>query len=115
MLMVRLIPNYFPSSQNALEVNCSPQSDIALSGSPKYLYMWLRRSPTVPLVVIVLLRGQKITPFVRPWSIMTIIKLYLWDSGKLVMKSIKIWEKGLPDVDTLTVMLCTKQKKQLMS
>ena len=53
MLMVRLIPNCFPNSQNALEANWGPWSNIALSGSPKRLYMLLRRCSAVPLVVIV--------------------------------------------------------------
>ena len=99
--MVRLIPNCFPNSHNALEANWGPWSNITLSGSPKHLYMLLRRSSAVPLVVIVLLQEDKITPFVRPWSTMTIIASYPWDSGRLVMKSIKIWAKGLPVRDPL--------------
>ena len=45
-------------------------------------------------VEAVLLQGQKITPFERPWSTMTKMESKLWECGRSVMRSIEICWKG---------------------
>ena len=70
-----LMPSNFRSSVNAFDANCGPQSKIILSRSPNCLYKFSRSRCAVSLEVSVLFQGSKITPFERPWSIMTKIEL----------------------------------------
>jgi hypothetical protein len=43
---------------------------------------------------MVFLQGERITPFVSPWSTMTMTESKPLDSGKLVIRSMEICEKG---------------------
>ena len=47
-----------------------------------------------PIASTVLLQGIKITPFIRPWSTMTIKESKLSHSGRSAMKSVVTNEKG---------------------
>jgi hypothetical protein len=46
------------------------------------------------LDVIVFLQSERITPFISPWSTMTMTESKPPDSGKLVIRSTEICEKG---------------------
>ena len=52
---------------------------------------------TVPLAVIVLSHGMRITPLVSPWSTMTKIESKPSTGGKSVMRSIKQLANGRVD------------------
>ena len=94
MLIASLMPKSRPNSRNALEANWGPRSEMALSGNPYRLYRESSKIFAVPMASIVLLQGSKITPFVDPWSTTTRIESKLSDSGRSVMKSMVIKEKG---------------------
>ena len=87
-------PRSFTSSTNALDVNCGPLLDMILSGNPNLLYKLLSKSSAVPLAVIVLLHGMRITPLLSPWSTMTNMESKFLIGGKSVMKSMEQWAKG---------------------
>src|SRR5271156_623559 len=53
----------------------------------------------VPIASMVLLQGSRITPFVDPWSTTTIMESKPSDSGRSVIKSIVIKEKGRKGLD----------------
>jgi hypothetical protein len=72
---------------NALAVNCGPQSDNILSGKPNHLYKFLCKRLPILSIVTVLVVGQKITPFERPWSTMTKIESLYSAGGKSMIKS----------------------------
>ena len=74
---------------NAFDANCGPRSDMSLSGSPNLFYRLLSKSFSVPSAVIVLLKGRRITPLLRPWYTTTRIESYSFTVGKSVMKSIE--------------------------
>ena len=84
-----LMPSSFSSSTNALEANCSPRSEMILSGSPNLLYKFSSKSFPVSLAVMVLLHGMMITPLLRPWSTTTKIELKLLIDGRSVINSIE--------------------------
>ena len=88
------IPSSFNSSMNVFDVNWGPRSEIILSGKPNLLYKFLSRSLAVPSVVIVLLQGRRITPFVRPWSTTTNIESNSSDGGRSVIRSIEQFANG---------------------
>ena len=94
MLMANLIPRSLPNSLKALEANCGPRSEIALSGSPYRLYKESSKILAVPIASIVLLHGSRITPFVDPWSTTTSMESKPSEIGRSVIKSIVIKEKG---------------------
>ena len=73
---------------NDFEVNCGPQSEIILSGSPNLLYKLSSKSFAVPSAVIILLHGMGITTLLRPWST-TKIESKVFMVGKSVKKSIE--------------------------
>ena len=70
---------------------------MILSGKPNLLYKFLSKSLAVPSVVIDLLQGIRIIPFVRPWTITTRIESNPSAGGKLVIKSIEQLAKGHVD------------------
>ena len=82
-----LIPRSFNSSMNDFDANCSPRSEVILSGSPNLLYKLSSKSFAVPSAVIILLHGRRITPLLRLWSTTTKIESKVFMVGKLVMKS----------------------------
>ena len=94
-------PNRRSSSRKDLAANCGPLSEIILSGRPKHLYKLSRSSLVVPSAVSVLLQESKITPFVRPWSTMTMIESYPCEGGRLVMRSMEHCANGRSEVDPL--------------
>ena len=94
MLMFSLMPSSHPNSLNACEANCGPLSDIALSRRPKCLYSEVSRMVPVCSAVIVVLHDSKITPFVDPWSTMTMIESNPSDTGRSVIKSMVMRENG---------------------
>ena len=94
MLMFSLMPNSRPNSLKASEANCGPLSEIALSGRPKRLYNEVSKMVPVCSAVIVLFHDSKITPFVDPWSTMTMIELNPSDIGRSVIKSMVMRENG---------------------
>ena len=55
-------------------------------------------SPAVAVLTV----GQRITPFVSPWSTMDRIESNPFDLGRSVSKSHEIWAKGLVDVGPST-------------
>ena len=71
-------------------VNCGPQSDIMMSGSPYLLNTSLMYSSAVSIAVIISLQGDRITPFESPWLTTTKIESNPLLSGKSMMKSIVI-------------------------
>jgi hypothetical protein len=48
----------------------------------------------MPSDVMVFLQGERITPFISPWSTMTMTESKPLDSGKSVIRSMEICEKG---------------------
>ena len=94
MLMFSLMLSSHPNSLNACEANCGPLSDIALSGGPKHLYNEVSKMVPVCSAVIVLLHDSKITPFVDPWSTITMIESNPSETGRSVIKSIVRRENG---------------------
>ena len=94
MLMFNLMPSSHPNSLNACEANCRPLSDIALSGRPKHLYSEVSRMVPICSAVIVLLHDSKITPFIDPWSTMTMIESNPSETRRSVIKSMVRRENG---------------------
>ena len=82
------------SSAVKAEVNCGPLSKIKQLCSLKQMKTCLKNSSAIPLALIVLLQGVRITPFKRPWLTMTSSELKLLDKGRLVMRSIDSCWKG---------------------
>ena len=93
-MSAEVILSNFIISWNALAVNWGPQSEIILSRSPNCLYRLSSRSCAAPSAVRVFVQGIKITPFERPWSTMTKIKLKLLMGGRSVIRSIEQLAKG---------------------
>ena len=89
-----MIPKSFRSSVKAFDANWGPQSEMILSGSPNHLYSPSKSSLAVSSDVIVLLQGDKITPFKRPWSTMTKMESHPSARGRSVMRSIEECAKG---------------------
>ena len=56
-------------------MNWGPRLEMILSGNPNHLYMPSKSSLVVSSDVIVLLQGDKITPFERLWSTTTKMEL----------------------------------------
>ena len=74
---------------------------MALSGSPYRRYKEFKIIDAVFIASIVLWQGSKITPFEDPWSTMTMIESYPSDTGRSVMKSIMMREKGRGESDLI--------------
>ena len=55
---------------------------------------WWRKSLATPAASMVFEQGMRITPFVRPWSTMTINESCPSDGGRLVMRSTESCLKG---------------------
>ena len=62
------------------------------------MYKFLNKSWAVPSMVIVLLHGIRITPFVSPWSTTTNIESNPLDKGRSVIRSIEQFANGRVDV-----------------
>ena len=75
-------------------MNCGPLSDIRESWSLKCLNTWWRKSFTTPAVSMVFEQEMRITPFVRPWSTITINESCPFEGGKLVTKLTESCLKG---------------------
>ena len=82
------------SSQANAEVNCRPLSEIRESWRPKHLKTWKRKSWAMLAASMFLEQGARITPFVRPWSTMTIKESWPVDGGRLVMRSTESCRNG---------------------
>ena len=85
----------FKSYWNACAANLGSLSEIILSGSPNLLKRLSRRSMAAPTQVSVFAQGHKITPFERPQSTTTRIESYPSIGGRLVIRSMEQWAKGL--------------------
>ena len=92
-----LTPRSYSISTNAFDANCGPRSEMILSGKPNLLYKFLSSNLAVPLAVIVLLHGMRITPLVSPWSTMTRIESKPSTGCKSVMRSIEQLANGHVD------------------
>ena len=99
-----LTPRSFSILTNAFDANCGPQSEMILSSKPNLLYKFSSSNLAVPLVVIVLSYGMRITPLVSPWSTMTRIESKLSTGGKSVMRSIEQLANGHIDFAPLVGM-----------
>ena len=64
-----------------------PLSDIMESWRPKCLNTWWRKCLATPAASMVLEQRMRITPFVRPWSTMTINESCPLEGGRSVMRS----------------------------
>ena len=82
------------SLQAKAEANCGPLSDIMESCRPKHLNTKLKKSWATPFALIILEQGARITPFVRPWSTMTIKESKPLDGGRSVMRLTESCLKG---------------------
>jgi hypothetical protein len=89
---VFLYPRSFPSSIVNFDANWGPRSEMSFSGSPNLVKTHSRKRSATPSVVIVLLQGERITPFVRLWSTTTIIESKPLLRGRSVIKSTESWE-----------------------
>ena len=77
------------------EVNWGLQSKMTLECRPNQEKTGLKKSGATPALSISLVQGQKITPFVRPWSSMTITESKPLDRGKPEIRLIEIEENGV--------------------
>jgi hypothetical protein len=92
-----LTPSLDNIALNAFAANCGPRSDNILSGNPNRLYKFSCNKSPIPSIVTVLVVGQRITPFERPWSTTTKIELLPSTGGKSVIKSMLQWANGRVD------------------
>ena len=84
------MPNFFISSRNIREVNCGPQSERILSGSPNHLKTLSRIIVAVVLEVAPIFeQGMRIIPFIRLWSTTERIESRPQMGGKSVIKSME--------------------------
>ena len=77
-----------------LEANWGLQSEMIFVYSPKRRNTLWKKSDAIPSAVTVFLVGQRITPLLRPWSTMTKRELNPDETGRSVMRSQEIWQKG---------------------
>jgi len=84
-----LMPSLFKRAWNEHTTNCSPQSEIILSGSPNHRYRCVRRIDASSSAVIVFLHSTSMIPLVSSWSTVDRILSNPFDVGRLVMKSIE--------------------------
>ena len=82
------------SSRVKAEANCGPLSEMMESYRPKCLNTKSKKSWMTLFASIVFEQGARITPFVRPWSTMTIKESKLSDGGRSVMRSTESGLKG---------------------
>ena len=82
------------SSLVKVEANWGPLSDITESCRPNRLKTWEKKSLATPATSMVLEHGIMITPFVRPWSTMTIIESLSCILGRSVTRSTESCLKG---------------------
>ena len=68
------------------EANWGPLSDIKESWRLKHLNTWWRKCLATPAVSMVLEQGMRITPFIRPWSTMTINESCPFKGGREVTR-----------------------------
>ena len=69
--------------------------------NPNHLNMKSKNSWAIPAASTVLEQGARITPFIRPWSTMTITESKPEDRGRLVMRSTESCLKGRVMVDQI--------------
>ena len=89
------------SSLAKVEANWGPRSEITMSCSPNCLNTWLKKSWAILFASMVLEQGARITPFVRPWSTMTINESYPWERGRSVIRSTNNCLNGRVEVDLI--------------
>ena len=80
-----------------LATNLGSQSEMILSGKPILVNMCLINRLAILSAFAVFVVGMSIIPFVRPWSTTDKIASYPLIGGRSVIKSYKIWAKGLLD------------------
>ena len=68
------------------DANCGPLSDIREPWSPNHLNTWWRKSLATLATSMVFEQGMRITPFIRPWSTMTINESCPFEGGKSVTR-----------------------------
>ena len=73
------------SSLANVEVNCGPLSEIWVSWRPKHLNTFSRKSFSTPATSMIFKQGIMITPFIGPWSTMTIKESNPLEGGRSVM------------------------------
>ena len=64
-----------------------------MSCRPKCLKTLLRKICAISVALMVLKQGVRITPFIRPWSTMTMIESWLSKDGRSVMRSMESYLK----------------------
>ena len=74
---------------------------MRVSCSPSRLKTKLKNNWAIPAASIVLEQGARITPFVRPWSTMTITESNPKERGSSVMRSTESCLKGSEMVDAI--------------
>ena len=94
MLNVDWTPSSLSRAYATFEVNWVPLSDIILLGSPYHLQVCSSRILAIPSELMDFLH-RVITAVLVNLSVTIWSKLYLFDSGRLVMKSMVIVPNGL--------------------
>ena len=69
--------------------------------SPNHLKTKSKNNWVIPTASMVLEQGARITPFVRPWSTMTITESKLEETGRSVMRLTESCLKGRETVDEI--------------
>ena len=74
---------------------------MRVSCSPNCLKTKSKNNWAIPAALTVLEQGARITPFVRPWSTMTITESNPEEIGRSVMRSTESCLKGRETVDEI--------------
>ena len=89
------------SSLASAEANCGPLSDIRVLWRPNHLKMFSKKSFPTLATSMVFEQGIMTTPFIRPWSTMTMMESWPFTRGKSVTRSTKSCLKGSEEVDRI--------------
>ena len=96
------LTSYLRSQASSLaraEANWGPLSDITVSWSPNRLKTFWKKSLPTPAASMDFELGMMITPFVRLWLTMTMMKSMLPTRGRSVTKSTESCLNGSAEVD----------------
>ena len=84
-----------------VEVNCGPWSEMRVLCSPNRLETELKNNWAIPAALTVFEQGARITPFIRPWSTMTITESNPDERGRSVMRLTESCLKGRETEDKI--------------
>ena len=73
--------------------------EMRISYRPKHLKTLSRKIYAIPVALMVLEQGVRITPFIRSWSTMTTTESWPLEVGRLVIRSTESYLKGSTVVD----------------